>query len=271
MDKQSELKKLSQQAKAVGLESSDYIEKWHFAKSASKLKPTEAELLPLLQHINRVYLIFILELGYTFGLSYFFYSHPDSFVNFLETTHLMSELGMWIVVLVPIALLAVITFSKQLKTKMLALVGFITLMSIQMTYIILLVDSIVLFEALGITVVIYLVTSLYGLITKDDMTGWRGPLCGSLFSVILLGLFQFVYRNSWLECLIIAADILVFTLYIMYDNQMMKVRFLNKSRDGIYDSPESWWVLAIDSSIDIYLDFINLFLDILSLFGDGDD
>lgn len=52
---------------------------------------------------------------------------------------------------------------------------------------------------------------------------------------------------------------------------MIKIRFLDKLRDGVPDSGKSWWLLAMSSSIDIYLDFVNLFLDILNLLGDDDD
>lgn len=92
-----------------------------------------------------------------------------------------------------------------------------------------------------------------------------------MLALISLGFFQYYYQNSILNILILVADILVFTLYTAYDNQMIKIRFLDKLRDDIPDTTGSWWMLAMSSAIDIYLDFINLFLDILSLLGDDDD
>ena len=47
--------------------------------------------------------------------------------------------------------------------------------------------------------------------------------------------------------------------------QLIKVRFLSKYRDDIPDTKLSWWLLAADSSFDLVLDFVNLFLDLLTL------
>lgn len=58
------------------------------------------------------------------------------------------------------------------------------------------------------------------------------------------------YHNSTLDLIVTLIDIAVFTLYIMYDNQLIKVRFLVKYRDDIPDTLSSWWSLALDSAID---------------------
>lgn len=71
--------------------------------------------------------------------------------------------------------------------------------------------------------------------------------------------------------MILLANILIFTIYTVYDNQLIKIRFLDKLRDDIPDTYFSWWHLAIESSIEVYMDFVYLFLDILSILGSDDD
>lgn len=128
-------------------------------------------------------------------------------------------------------------------------------------------QSAVMFQALAVTMVIYIGTAFYQ--EKSFRLGrstiWRAfsPYCGRLF--------QIFFENPLLNLVVTLIDILVFTLYIMYDNQVIKVRFLLKYRDDIPDTLGSWWSLALDGAPDIYLGFINLFLDILSLLGDDDD
>lgn len=148
---------------------------------------------------------------------------------------------------------------------------FLTGMSLVTTMVVFLYHPAVMFQALAVTMVIYIGTACFGFFTKKNLLGWGGPLFGALLALIFVGFFQIFFENPLLNLVVTLIDILVFTLYIMYDNQVIKVRFLLKYRDDIPDTLGSWWSLALDGALDIYLDFINLFLDILSLLGDDDD
>lgn len=120
-------------------------------------------------------------------------------------------------------------------------------------------------EAFLITFAIFSSCALFGLQTKKNVASWGGPLLGALFAVIILMLFNILIGSTLLMNLLLAADIVVFVLYTIYDNQMIKVRFLANFRGEVADGYDGTF-LALDSSLDIFLDFINLFLDILSIF-----
>ena len=120
-------------------------------------------------------------------------------------------------------------------------------------------------EAFLITFAIFSSCALFGLQTKKNVASWSGPLLGALFAVIILMLFNILIGSTLLMNLLLVADIVVFVLYTIYDNQMIKVRFLANFRGEVADGYDGTF-LALDSSLDIFLDFINLFLDILSIF-----
>ena len=120
-------------------------------------------------------------------------------------------------------------------------------------------------EAFLITFAIFSSCALFGLQTKKNVASWGGPLLGALFAVIILMLFNILIGSTLLMNLLLIADIVVFVLYTIYDNQMIKVRFLANFRGEVADGYDGTF-LALDSSLDIFLDFINLFLDILSIF-----
>ena len=120
-------------------------------------------------------------------------------------------------------------------------------------------------EAFLITFAIFSSCVLFGLQTKKNVASWGGPLLGALFAVIILMLFNILIGSTLLMNLLLVADIVVFVLYTIYDNQMIKVRFLANFRGEVADGYDGTF-LALDSSLDIFLDFINLFLDILSIF-----
>ena len=120
-------------------------------------------------------------------------------------------------------------------------------------------------EAFLITFAIFSSCALFGLQTKKNVASWGGPLLGALFAVIILMLFNILIGSTLLMNLLLVADIVVFVLYTIYDNQMIKVRFLANFRGEVADGYDGTF-LALDSSLDIFLDFINLFLDILSIF-----
>ena len=125
-------------------------------------------------------------------------------------------------------------------------------------------------EAFLITFAIFSSCVLFGLQTKKNVASWGGPLLGALFAVIILMLFNILIGSTLLMNLLLVADIVVFVLYTIYDNQMIKVRFLANFRGEVADGYDGTF-LALDSSLDIFLDFINLFLDILSIFSSSNN
>lgn len=266
-----DLLSLSKEMTSIGSVDGNYIGKFHLLLRASKFAPDKEEVPLLLKHILQVYFIFILQLCYTGVVAWYMYLHPVVLSKTLTVLFSVHGFVFIVLSLLLIFLLWIAQGINSLALGLASIISFTTFIGILLGLVPTVYDKNLIFEAFTLTLIIFASSSFFGILTKNNLTGWGMPLFGGLLAIIVLGFFQYYYQNSLLNMLILLADIVVFTLYVAYDNQMIKIRFLDKLRDDIPDSNRSWWLLAMSSSIDIYLDFVNLFLDILSLLGDDDD
>jgi FtsH-binding integral membrane protein len=109
------------------------------------------------------------------------------------------------------------------------------------------------------------IMGLYGWVTKRDLTA-----IGSLGTMFLLGLIissviNIFLRNSTFDLIISAVGVLVFVGLTAYDTQKIKQLAVGIS-DGEYDG-ETAKKAAVIGALQLYLDFVNLFLYLLRLFG----
>lgn len=111
-----------------------------------------------------------------------------------------------------------------------------------------------------LTAALFGIMAVYGLATKKDLTS-VGSLCFmGLIGIILAGVVNMFLRNSMFDTIISAVGVLVFVGLTAYDTQKIK-KMVAYSNDGNVLS------LALMGAFELYLDFINLFLKLLSLFG----
>merc|ERR1719479_146226 len=113
--------------------------------------------------------------------------------------------------------------------------------------------------AVGITAGVTLALTLFAFQTKIDFTACGGCLCALLMILMLAGfLMIFMAKSKWAMIGYGSAGALVFSLYIIYDTQLMMGGKHKYALD-----PEEY----IFAALDIYLDVVNLFLYILMLVG----
>ncbi len=103
--------------------------------------------------------------------------------------------------------------------------------------------------------------SLYGARTKSDLTKTGKFLSMALIGIIIAIVLNFLLRSTMLEMLISIVTVVVFTGLTAYDTQ--KLLAISKNAN---DS-EPWQKFAIFGALQLYLDFVNLFLALLRLFG----
>ncbi len=110
------------------------------------------------------------------------------------------------------------------------------------------------------------VMSLYGYVTKRDLTS-LGNLCFMfLIGIIIASVVNMFWANSMLYWITTYIGIAVFVGLIAYDTQNIKEMSL--AMDGLEQS-DSARKYAIFGALRLYLDFINLFLLLLRIFGGG--
>ncbi|HVJ34333.1 MAG TPA: Bax inhibitor-1/YccA family protein [Terriglobia bacterium] len=103
--------------------------------------------------------------------------------------------------------------------------------------------------------------SLYGYTTKRDLTGMGSFLFMGLIGLIVASLVNIFLASSALTFAISAIGVLVFTGLTAYDSQKIKEMYFAG------DSGEIMGKKAVMGALQLYLDFINLFIMLLQFFG----
>ena len=106
--------------------------------------------------------------------------------------------------------------------------------------------------------------SIYGWSTKKDLTSWGGFLTMGLIGIIIASLVNMFFRSSAMSMIISYIGVIVFVGLTAYDTQKLKNMALAQPAglDGAVVRKG-----AIVGALSLYLDFINLFLMLLRIFG----
>ncbi|MGQ9805633.1 MAG: Bax inhibitor-1/YccA family protein [Chlorobiales bacterium] len=109
------------------------------------------------------------------------------------------------------------------------------------------------------------VMSLYGITTKTDLTKIGNLLFMALIGIVIAGLVNIFIGSSMLSLIISVIGVVIFTGLTAYDAQRIK-EMSALALDG-----ESEGKIAVMGALSLYLNFINLFLSLLRLFGSRDE
>jgi FtsH-binding integral membrane protein len=104
--------------------------------------------------------------------------------------------------------------------------------------------------------------SLWGYTTKKDLTGMGSFLFMGLIGIIIAAVVNMFLQSSALQFAISVVGVLVFVGLTAYDTQSIKNEYAEHLDE------ETKGKLAISGALRLYLDFINLFIMLLHLFGD---
>ncbi|MHC1745027.1 MAG: Bax inhibitor-1/YccA family protein [Syntrophobacteraceae bacterium] len=104
--------------------------------------------------------------------------------------------------------------------------------------------------------------SLYGYTTQRDLTSWGSFLTMGLIGVVLASLVNLFFKSSAVYWLVTYAGIIVFVGLAAYDAQKIKAMAIQG-----FEDEQSERKGAIIGALQLYLDFINLFLLLLRIFG----
>ncbi len=104
--------------------------------------------------------------------------------------------------------------------------------------------------------------SLYGYTTQRDLTGLGSFMFMGLIGIIIASLVNMFLKSSGLDWAISVIGVLVFVGLTAYDTQRIKEMY-SVQDDGTVTGRK-----AVMGALSLYLDFINLFLMLLRIFGD---
>ena len=121
----------------------------------------------------------------------------------------------------------------------------------------------IIFYAFMITLTIFVVTAIYGYTTQEDLSSYRRFFMIALISLIILSIINAFMGVGMLEWVITIGGVVIFTGLIAYD--VNRIKFISyQLADGDNEAMEK---MGIIGALNLYLDFINLFIYILRIFG----
>ncbi len=104
--------------------------------------------------------------------------------------------------------------------------------------------------------------SLYGHVTKRDLTSWGSFLFMGLIGLIIASVVNIFLQSAMITWVTTYIGVIIFVGLTAYDTQKLKVL-----AQGGFASGEERHKAAILGALRLYLDFINLFLMLLRIFG----
>ncbi len=165
----------------------------------------------------------------------------------------------------------VLAFATQSMAMRNAFAGFIMLVVFSaltgglFSYIFMMYSSTAIAEAFFTTTIDFAVMAFIGLTTKKSLDKIGTQAMAALIALIIVSIINMFLQNPLFDLFISFIAVIIFTAFTAYDSQKIKESF------NEYGSEVSENGLAISGAMVLYLDFINLFLNLLSIFGIGDN
>lgn len=188
-------------------------------------------------------------------VSYFVGSSPE-LLQFFFTGVLK-----WIVIFAPLVAIFAISFAMNKVDKQgaqLMLFGFSALMGLSFAMIFAVFDPDSIVKAFMSAGILFAVMSGYGYFTKRSLDSVGKFMFVGLIAIIIASIVNIFIGSSVMQMVISALAIIIFLGLTAYDTQ--------KIREEV--SYETNGVAEVRGALTLYMDFINLFLNLLNLFGD---
>lgn len=169
----------------------------------------------------------------------------------------------WLVLLAPFALILIMgggMNSMSTNTMRMLYVVFTVLEGMSLSVVLTHYTGSSIIQAFVSTAAAFAGLSLWGYTTKKDLSGVGNFLFMALIGLIVAMLLSVFFPSPGFTLLISIAGVLIFSALVAYDTQTLKEAYCP-------GDDEMMAKIAIWGALDLYLDFLNLFLFLLRIFG----
>ena len=178
--------------------------------------------------------------------------------------------GMWVCIIAEVALVVILSASiKKLSVgaACLMFVGYAALNGLTLSVVFIAYELALVQRVFFITAGMFGGLALWGTFTKGDLSS-IGSICGmALWGLIVAVFVNMFVHSSRFDWIVSFAGVLIFSGLTMWDAQKIK---LLAQQEGSMDAATRHKV-GLMGALELYLDFINLFLYLLRIFGKGRD
>lgn len=201
------------------------------------------------------------------GVTAFVFAGSGLISNFISESGQVSILW-WVIIFSPLIFIFVMRYGLEKfspGTLMLLFIAFAAVMGVAISTIFLRYDLGSIFRVFAITGGLFGTMAVVGYTTKTDLTKLGSLLYMALFGLIIAVVVNLFMQSGPLDYLISCVGVLIFTGLTAYDVQKIK-----RIGMGVEHGTASAQKLTIMGATTLYLDFINLFLFLLRIFGGRD-
>jgi FtsH-binding integral membrane protein len=171
----------------------------------------------------------------------------------------------WVIMLAPLAFVFFLSwriYKMSVGAAQLSFWLFAAVMGLSLSSIFLVFTGQSITQVFFVTAAAFGALSLWGYTTKKDLSGWGSFLIMGVFGIIIAALVNLFLQSSALQFAISVIGVLVFAGLTAYDTQQIKDNYYAVMGDSVAMAKG-----AIMGALNLYLDFINMFVSLLSLFG----
>ena len=212
----------------------------------------------LRKHMLNVYNYMTSGLALT-GLIAWMTAQSQTMINLIYGTPLQ-----WVVMLAPLGFVFFLSariHKMSFQSAQITFWLFAALMGLSLASIFLVFTGVSIARVFFITAGTFAAMSIYGYTTKKDLTNFGAFLFMGLIGIIVASIVNIFIGSTALHFAISVIGVLVFVGLTAYDTQHIKRMYVES------DETEIAGKKAIIGSLKLYLDFINLFIMLLHLFG----
>ncbi len=195
------------------------------------------------------------------GVAAYWFAASGALLEMLTSSSIL----MWVVMLAPIGMVLVMSFAFN-RLSFGALMGLFLAYSlvngISLSFIFLVYSMPAIAKVFMITAGLFATMAFLGYTTKTDLTKLGSILMMAVIGIVIASLVNMFMNSGTLDYIISCVGVLVFTGLVAYDTQKIK-----RIGAGVEYGTATAGKLALMGALSLYLDFINLFLFLLRIFG----
>jgi FtsH-binding integral membrane protein len=218
-------------------------------------------------HMNKVYGLMSVAMLVTAGVAWSVGTSDALLSIFRDPMTLRPNLLGWVIMFAPLAM--VFAFGALLNRMSAAAAqvffyAFAAVMGLSLAWIFKVFTGVSIAQTFLITAIAFAGLSLYGYVTKRDLSGLGTFLMMGLIGLIVASVVNIFLASSALAFAISVIGVLIFAGLTAYDTQNIKNTYIQHAQ-----AMDQEWLgkAAIMGALNLYLDFINLFMFLLQFMG----
>ncbi|WP_210528034.1 Bax inhibitor-1/YccA family protein [Rubellimicrobium arenae] len=222
-------------------------------------------------HMNKVYGTMSVGMLVTGAVAWAVGSSPALLSAFRDPVTMQPNILGWIAMFAPLIFVFVIggavnrVSAAALQTMFYV---FSALMGLSLAWIFAVFTGVSIAQTFLVTAIAFAGLSLYGYTTKRDITGWGSFLMMGLIGLIAASVINIFLGSPAIAFAVSIIGLLIFAALTAYDTQRIKVDYVQHANYG-----DAEWLgkSAILGALNLYMNFINIFMFLLQFMGNQRD